>query len=109
MTRSNKKKNLQKPPPKHPPNAMMESFTTISTLMSDERNTMISRAIRIARHHGINLKPGSSNPGLGDCAFESVVQNNNDRMCYTEKFPLPINTYRQIWVTDMANRTVDSD
>ena len=91
MTRSNKKKNLQKPPPKHPPNAMMESFTTISTLMSDERNTMISRAIRSARHHGINLKPGTSNPGLGDCAFEAVVQNNNDRMCYTDKFPLSIN------------------
>ena len=88
---------------------MMESFATISTLMSDERNTMISRAIRSARHHGINLKPGTSNPGLGYCAFESVVQNNNDRMCYTERFPLSINTYRQIWVTDMANRTVDSD
>ena len=87
----------------------MESSTSISTLLSDEREKMISRAIRSAKHHGINLIPGSPNPGLGDCAFEAVIQNNNDRKCYKEKFPLSNNTYRQIWVTDMANRTVDTD
>ena len=109
MTRSYKKKNPQKPAPKHPPSARMELSTTISTLLSDERNQMLGRAVRSAKHHGVNLKPGSPNPGLGDCAFEAIVQNNNDRICYPEKFPLSINNYRQIWVTDMANRTVDSD
>ena len=78
-------------------------------LMSDERSTLISRAITSARHHGINLTPGSPNPGTGDCAFESVIQSNNERQCFREKFPLSINTYRQILVTDMANRTVDTD
>ena len=109
MTRSNKKKNPQKTAPKHPPIAKMELSTKISTLLSEERNQMLVRAVRSAKHHGIKLKPGSPNPGLGDCAFEAVVQNNNERMCYPEKFPLSINTYRQIWVTDMANRTVDTD
>ena len=40
---------------------------------------MIARAISSAHKHGIQLKLGSANPGLGDCAFEAVVQNNNDR------------------------------
>ena len=118
MTRSNKKKHHQKPATStmESSNSMMksstspmESSTSISTLLSDERKMMLSRAIQSAKHHGINLKPGSPNPGLGDCAFEAVIQNNNDRNCYPEKFPLSITTYRQIWVTDMANRTVDTD
>ena len=45
---------------------------------------MISRAITSARNHGIALKCGSSNPGTGDCAFETVIQNNNDG-CFSEE------------------------
>merc|ERR1712074_231749 len=78
----------------------------IASLLTAEKNLMLARAITSGRNHGINLEPGSSNPGLGDCAFEAVIQNNNDR--FSEKFLMPINHYRQIWVTDMANRTVDS-
>ena len=124
MTRSNKKKNGRKTLQKNQTStsmmecstsmmksstSAMDPSTSIATLLSDERNTMISRAIQSANHHGINLRPGSPNPGLGDCAFEAVIQNNNDRKCYKEKFPLSTTTYRQIWVTDMANRTVDTD
>ena len=47
--------------------------------MDQERQLMLSRAIISGQKHGIQLKKGSSNPGLGDCAFESVTQNNNDR------------------------------
>ena len=46
---------------------------------------MITRAITSARNHGMTLKPGSSNPGNGDCAFEAVIQNNNDRGCFLER------------------------
>ena len=70
---------------------------------------MITRAITSARNHGINLTHGSSNPGTGDCAFESVIQNNNNRTCFEKKYPLSISYYRRMWVTDMANRTVDTD
>merc|ERR1712083_1142699 len=41
--------------------------------------------------------------------FEAVISNNNDRNCFKEKFPLSVTSYRQIWVTDMANRTVDTE
>ena len=111
MPRSKKKKHPEKPLPKHPAdsNEMMNFSTTISTLITTERNTMMTRAINSAKCHGINLIPGSPTPGLGDCAFEAAINNNNERNCFKEKFPLSISSYRQIWVTDMANRTANSE
>ena len=62
-----------------------------------------------AKKHGINIKHGSSNPGTGDCAFEAVIQNINDRPSFKENLPMSIDWYRRTWTTDMANRTIDSD
>ena len=110
MPRSKKKKHPDKPPPKQSTSEeMMECSSTMSTIMSKERNTMISRAMHSAMSHGINLNPGIPTPGLGDCAFEAVVSNNNQRNCFTVKLPLSITSYRQIWTTDMANRTLHTD
>ena len=78
-------------------------------LFERERRLMVTGAINSARHHGINLKHGKPNPGEGDCAIESIIYNINERPCYIQKFPLSINYYRRIFVTDMANRTVDTD
>ena len=61
-----------------------------------------------AKRHGINVKHGTSNPGLGDCAFEAIVQNINDRRCFNQKFHQSIDYYRRIWALDMGNRTVDT-
>ena len=109
MPRSNKKKSALKPPPKHPPSwSFLPPSATISMLLFQEKKTMISRAIASGHKHGIEMKHGSSNPGLGDCAFESVIQNINDRQCFGEKYPMPIDYYRKIFVTDMFNRTVDT-
>ena len=69
---------------------------------------MIQGAIASASKHGIKLKHGTANPGTGDCAFEAVIQNNNDRTCYREKYERTVNWYRQIWATDMKNRARDS-
>ena len=102
MPRSNKKKHFLKPEQQTNPSCQ------IASLLMAEKNLMLARAITSGRNHGINLVQGTSNPGLGDCAFEAVIQNNNERSCYIQKFFMPINHYRQIWVTDMANRTVDS-
>ena len=86
MPRSNKKKTFLKPLPKLlPAKAVPSPNKEISRLMSNERNLMITRAITSARNHGMTLKPGSSNPGNGDCAFEAVIQNNNDRGCFLEE------------------------
>jgi hypothetical protein len=109
MPRSNKKKVLSKPPQKHPPGqSTSRSTDEISYLLSQETKKMIAGAIASARKHGIQVEHGSSNPGTGDCAFQAAVQNINDRTCFQEKYPLSINTYRSNWVTDMANRTIDS-
>ena len=109
MPRSNKKKRFLLPQPKHPPGqSTSKSTNEIASLLSEERTKMISRATASARRHGIQLEHGSLNPGTGDCAFQAVVQNNNDRACFQEKFPLSISTYRRNWVTDMANRTIES-
>ena len=62
-----------------------------------------------AQKHGINLRHGTTNPGTGDCAFESVIQNINDRPCFRAKVNMSIDYYRRIFVTDMANRTVNTD
>ena len=73
MPRSNKKKAF----PKSPPKQQQDESYQISKLFTDAKNLMISRAISSGRKHGVDLTPGTSNPGLGDCAFQSVIQNNN--------------------------------
>ena len=79
----------------------------IEKLLKKEKTLMISRAICSGKKHGINLKHGSSNPGTGDCAFEAVILNINDRSSFPVKFFMPVDNYRKLWVTEMANRTVD--
>ena len=78
------------------------------SLFFQEKNLMIRRAIISGKNHGINLKHGSPNPGKGDCSFEAVIQNINDRSCYTEKLPMTIDWYRRIWAKDMENRTINT-
>ena len=105
MPRSNKKKWKFKPSLDLQP---QQDLMDLSIILNEEKSQMISRAIASGQKHGINLKHGTSNPGLGDCAFEAIIQNNNDRSCYQQKFQMSANHYRKIWVTDMANRTVDN-
>ena len=69
---------------------------------------LVQQAINSSKKHGIRLRHGRGNPGLGDCAFEAVIFNNNDRNYFKYKYNCHINFYRRIWVTDMANRTVNS-
>ena len=74
-------------------------------LLKKETELMVQRAINSAGKHGIQLRHGTSNPGVGDCAFEAIIQNNNERSCYRENYEMGINWYRRIWMTDMANRS----
>ena len=121
MPRSNKKRGAKipstaqpflEPPPssKYPcprPNLLPDK--TISNLLTKEKKLMIERAVESARKHGINLRHGRSNPGTGDCAFEAVIYNINDRSDFEENLPMSIDWYRRTWTTDMANRTIHSD
>ena len=97
MTRSNKKK---------------KKFKIINEKLTSEKilktiSPMVLWAISSGEKHGIKLCHGTSNPGMGNCAFESVISNCNDRQCFQENLPMSADYYRRIWVTDMANRTVD--
>ena len=75
-------------------------------MRSDETTRlMLSRAVASSKRHGINLTPGKMNPGLGNCAFEAVLYNINERACFEEKYESSADYYRRIWMTDMANRS----
>ena len=108
--------NVKKEPPDVKKHCSLETSRKLSTssdvaitkLFEQEKHNMISRAISSSKNHGIALKHGTGNPGLGDCAFEAIIQNNNDRSCFRDKFMMTIDWYRRIWVTDMANRTLNS-
>ena len=69
-----------------------------------EVEKMVRRAKSSSRYHGINLRHGTPNPGLEDCAFEAIIQNNNDRSCFMTKYPLHLdNRYgKQDWVAFMS-------
>ena len=69
---------------------------------------MLSRAVASSKRHGINIIPGRLNPATGDCAFEAVLFNNNDRPCFGEKYPLSVDYYRRIWITDMEAKMIDN-
>ena len=89
MPRSNKKKH-------NTHQATPSSDADIKQLLGKEKSLMISRAIASGKKHGLNMKHGSSNPGTGDCAFESIIQNINDRSCFKVKYPMTIDWYRRI-------------
>ena len=107
MPRSNKKKISHKAVPIQP--LVQSTDGAISNLLEKEKTLMISRTITSGKKHGIDLQHGSSNPGTGNCSFESILQNNNDRKCFPVKFPMSVNYYRRIWMTDMANRTINTE
>ena len=64
---------------------------------------LIRQAIKNAKAHGINLNQGRLNKSDGNCAFDSVIYNINDRPCFKEKLHLESFVYRQIWVTELED------
>ena len=65
-------------------------------------------AIASAQKHRINLVPGRENNGDGNCSYESVIFNINDRSCYVDKLPMSPDYYRIVWNTDMMNKILDN-
>ena len=45
------------------------------------------------------------NKADGNCAFDAVINNINDRACFSEKLPLESTVYRQIWITELEIET----
>ena len=103
-----KEKHSLKHPWLDPKQKFQTSDDVVANLLKNEKKIMISRTIHSGKKHGLNLMHGSPNPGTGDCAFESVISNINDRLCFPIKFVKPVDYYRKIWVTEMASRTLNS-
>ena len=70
-------------------------------------NKIFERAIANARKHNINLKPGIENKGDGNCSYEAVLLNINNRNCFHTKFLMSLGHYRVVWTTDIMNKTLD--
>ena len=90
------------------PNASTSrSDQDLRTIQNMEIQVMTRRAIWSAAKHGISLVQGRRNPAVGDCSFESVIYNINDRECFSEKLIFTVDYYRRIWVNDMLARCLD--
>ena len=79
----------------------------LKQIQSMEIKNMVDKAIVSASKHGISLVQGRRNPAAGDCSFESVIYNINDRDCFNEKLPFTVDYYRRIWVNDMLAKCLE--
>ena len=71
------------------------------------KKTIFERAIASANKHKIKLKPGRENAGVGNCSYESVIFNINDRASFSRKFNLTPSFYRRVWNVDLMNKILD--
>ena len=87
-----------------PKNDKTSSQVTPTLMMHDKK--IFERAISSAQKHGLGLEPGRQNLGDGNCSYEAVIFNINDRSCFKEKLPMSPDFYRRIWNTDMMNKLI---
>ena len=74
----------------------------------DTVSPIVKKAIENAKFHGINLYPGTKNPGLGDCVFESVLDNLNTRNCFHENLIEDALFWRNVWMTEIEKIAYDN-
>ena len=68
---------------------------------NNEDQSIFERGIAVAKKHGINVKADKPNRKEGDCLFEAVVSNINERKCFPEKLEKTIQEYREEFVSEM--------
>ena len=94
MSKSTRKKKF--PPPNDDRNNKTQKVPT--------HKIIFQRAISSAAKHGIKLAQGQENEGNGNCSYEAAIFNINERSCFTEKFLMSPDFYRNIWNIDMLNK-----
>ena len=75
--------------------------------MNGEKGDIFARAINSAQKHRIRLVHGRKNNADGNCSYESVLFNLNDRDCFQEKFKKSPNFYRKIWNEEMKQKVLN--
>ena len=78
-----------------------------SNKQSKQEDDIFVRAISSAEKHGIKILPGRKNMASGDCSYESVIFNINDRNCFKEKLNRSPTYYRKVWTEDMMMKTLN--
>ena len=67
-----------------------------SSIIQDFDEVEIStRAIESARKHNIKIEAGRKDRGYGNCVFEAVINNINDRDCFVVKLRQTLNLCRR--------------
>ena len=75
---------------------------------SIEMQPIFEMAVKEAEKHGIKVTPDIPNPALGDCLFESILDNVNHRQDdFPEKFEDGVDSYRELFVTELEERYKD--
>ena len=101
-----KRKKFQEPYKEYDGSKKMESDKNEVQVLKNKR--IFERAIENAKKHKIRLKPGTENNGHGNCSYESVIMNINERECFGDKLPMSPSFYRRIWNTDLMNKILDN-
>ena len=70
-------------------------------------NKVTQMGINSAKKHNIELEPGRENPGDGNCSYQSVIFNINDRKCFNTHLPMSPDFYRRVWTIDFMNKILD--
>ena len=71
---------------------------------TEKDDNIFTKAIASANKHHIKLKAGRRDRGYGNCIFEAVINNINDRAYFTEKLIQTPNWYRSIWMNEIMQR-----
>ena len=71
---------------KHQKTSHNKTFDEVTkgSKQNHSEDDIITKANASAQKHNIKLKAGRKDRGFGNCAFESVINNLNDRSCFME-------------------------
>ena len=70
-------------------------------------NKVTKMGINSAKKHNIELEPGRENSGDGNCSYQSVIFNINDRECFNTQLSMSPDYYRRVWTIDLMNKILD--
>ena len=105
IARSSTKINITKEPKKTTTNKCPQ-IDIYSTQIFDE-NEIFTKSIESAKKHNIKLKAGRKDRRYGNCASEAVINNINDRDCFSDKLLQSPNWYRRNWMSQMMEKLLD--
>ena len=90
---------------------MIESGETMGCDSNDmkvmKNPRIFLRAIENAKKHKIRIVAGIENQGGGNCSYESVLLNINERDCFKVGFVMSPDYYRRVWNVDLRAKILD--